>query len=201
MSEGIREESPLVERITAERKAASPAAPGVTLRERPFLGYVNLRGEPDDDGFLEAVESVAGTAVPLEPNTVIEGGRCTTIWLGPNEWYVVTPAGAEADVVARLEQALAGRHFAVNDVSGNYTTIDLEGPNARDVLEKGCTLDLHPRAFARGHCAQTLLAHAGVLLRPRGGDSYELVVRRSFADYVFVWIEDAAGEYGMAVVD
>lgn len=201
MSEAIREESPLVERITPERKAASPDDPGVTLRERPFLGYINLRGDPDDSAFLETVKDVTGVDLPLEPNTVIEGARCTTIWLGPDEWYVVTAAGEEREVVPRLEEALAGRHFAVNDVSGNYTTIELWGPHARDVLEKGCTLDPHPRTFGRGQCAQALLAHAGMLLRPCGDDSFELVVRRSFADYVFVWLEDAAGEYGMAVVD
>lgn len=201
MSEGVREESPLVERITPERKAASPAEAGVTLRERPFLGYINLRGDPDDGAFLEAVKGATGVDLPLEPNTVIEDGRCTTIWLGPDEWYLVTPAGGERDFLARLEEALAGRHCAVNDVTGNYTTIDLEGPDARDVLEKGCTLDLHPRAFARGQCAQTLLAHAGILIRPGGDGSFELVVRRSFADYVFVWLEDAAAEHGMAVVD
>lgn len=201
MSETVREESPLVERVTPERKAASPADPGVVLRERPFLGYINLRGDAADSGFLEAVKGVVGVGLPLEPNTAIEDGQCTAIWLGPDEWYVVTPAGAERDLAARLDEALAGRHFAVNDVTGNYTTIDLEGPNARDVLEKGCTLDLHPRAFGKGQCAQTLLAHAGVLIRPGGEGSFELIVRRSFADYVFVWLEDAAAEHGMAVVD
>lgn len=201
MSDGIREESPLVERLTPERRAASPAEPGVMLRERPFLGYVNLRGDPGDGAFLETVKSVTDIDLPLEPNTIIEGGQYTAIWLGPNEWYLVTPPGDERDVVARLEEALAGRHFALNDVTGNYTTIDLEGPKARHVLEKGCTLDLHPRAFGRGQCAQSLLAHAGILVRPGGDGSFELVVRRSFADYVFVWLEDAAAEYGMAVLD
>lgn len=201
MSEGIREESPLVERITPERKAASPEDAGVTLRERPFLGYINLRGDADDSAFLEAVRDIVGVDLPLEPNTIIEGAQRTTIWLGPNEWYVVTLAGMERELVARLEEALAGRHFAVNDVTGNYTTIVLAGPRAREVLEKGCTLDLHPRAFTSGQCAQTLLAHAGMLVRPQGDGSFELVVRRSFADYVFVWLEDAAEEYGMAVAD
>lgn len=201
MSEGVRQESPLVERITPERKAASPAEPGVTLRERAFRGYINLRGDSDDSAFLEATREVLGIDLPLEPNTVIEGARTTTIWLGPNEWYVVTPAGEEREVVARLEEVLAGRHFAVNDVTGYYTTIVLEGPSARAVLEKGCTLDLHPRAFTRGQCAQTLLAHAGMLVRPCGERAFELVVRRSLADYVFVWLEDAAEEYGLAVAD
>jgi sarcosine oxidase subunit gamma len=203
MSEAIRQESPLVERITPERKAASPADAGVTLRERPFLGCVNLRGNPEDARFVDAVQGVLGVAPPTEPNTVAENGDITVFWLAPTEWFVRTGAGGERDLITRLEEALSGQHVATNDVTGNFTTVELSGPHARDVLEKGCTLDLHPRAFASGQCAQTLLSHAGILIRPlEDGQAFELVVRRSFADYTFVWLEDAALEYGgMAVSD
>ncbi|MEF8833587.1 MAG: sarcosine oxidase subunit gamma family protein [Halofilum sp. (in: g-proteobacteria)] len=201
MSEAIRQESPLVERITPERKAASPAEAGITLRERPFLGCVNLRGNPEDAGFTDAVRGVLGVDLPTEPNTVVESGDITVFWLAPTEWFVRTAADGERDLIARLEEALAGQHIATNDVTGNFTTVELSGPHARDVLEKGCTLDLHPRAFAPGQCAQTLLSHAGILIRPTpDGHGFEIVVRRSFADYAFVWLEDAAVEYGgMAV--
>ncbi len=203
MSEAIRQESPLVERITPERKAASPAEAGVTLRERPFLGCVNLRGDPQDANFTDAVQGVLGAALPTEPNTVVENGDTTVFWLAPTEWFIRTGANAERDLIARLEEALAGQYIATNDVTGNFTTIELSGPHARDVLEKGCTLDLHPRAFGPGQCAQTLLSHAGILIRPTpDGQVFELVVRRSFADYAFVWLEDAAVEYGgMALSD
>ena len=204
MSEAIRAESPLVERITPERKAAAPAEAGVTLRERPFLGYLNLRGNPDDGVFLEAVEGVLGVGLPTDPNTVQEGDAVRAFWLGPDEWLLVTAAGEETGVRDRLEESLSGRSFAVCDVTGYYTAVELTGEHARDVLEKGCTLDLHPRAFGAGQCAQTLLSHAGILLRPLGEAAdagFELIVRRSFADYAFVWIEDAAEEFGLAVKD
>lgn len=201
MSEAIRQESPLVERITPERRAAAPAEAGITLRERAFLGCVNLRGNPEDESFTDAVKGVLGVALPTEPNTVVEQGDITVFWLAPTEWFVRTSVDGERDLIARLEEALAGQHIATNDVTGNFTTVELSGPHARDVLEKGCTLDLHPRAFAPGQCAQTLLSHAGILIRPiMDGQAFEIVVRRSFADYAFVWLEDAAVEYGgMAV--
>lgn len=197
MSEAIRQESPLVERITPERKAASHAEAVVTLRERPFLGCINLRGDPQDARFTDAVQGVLGLALPIETNTVVDSGDLTVFWLAPTEWFIRTAADAERDLIDRLEKALAGQHIATNDVTGNFTTVELSGPHARDVLEKGCTLDLHPRAFAPGQCAQTLLSHAGILIRPTPDEQgFELVVRRSFADYTFVWVEDAAVEYG-----
>jgi len=200
MSEQSRQQSPLVERITDERRAQSPADAGITLRERPFLGYINLRGNVADPAFADAVRGVTALDLPTDPNTFVENERFTVIWLGPDEWYIVAPAGEEMDVAAQLEEALAGQHFAVNDLASGLTTVRVNGQNARELLQKGCTLDLHPRAFGEGQCAQTLVAKAGVLILFRGDEpSFDLVVRRSFADYLFLWIEDAAGEYGLTV--
>jgi sarcosine oxidase subunit gamma len=203
MSEAIRAESPLVERITPERKSGSPSNPGVTFRSRPFWGYVNLRGHSGDQAFVDAVEGVLGGKLPVEPNTISEGKGVRAYWLGPNEWLLVTGQDGQIDLRDRLEAALTEVSSAVCDVTGYYTAIELEGPNARDALEKGCTLDMHPRVFLPGQCAQTLLSHAIIVLRPTSatGDGFEIIARRSFADYVFVYLEDAAEEFGMAVTD
>ncbi|MGW0201911.1 sarcosine oxidase subunit gamma family protein, partial [Nonomuraea sp. NPDC003201] len=58
----------------------------------------------------------------------------------------------------------------------------------------GCALDLHPRAFGPGRCAQTMLARAQVVLVPRE-DGFLVLVRSSFAAYLAEWLLDAAAEY------
>ena len=200
MSDPMRQQSPLVERITDERRSESVTEPGVTLRERPFLGYINLRGDHGDEAFGKAVRGVIDLDLPAQPNTFVENERFAAIWLGPNEWYVVARPGEESATVEALEQALTGQHCAINDLSSGLTTINLSGARVRDLLYKGCTLDLHPRSFGEGRCAQTLVAKAGAVLVYRGEQpSIDLIVRRSFADYLFLWIEDAAHEYGLAV--
>ena len=69
------------------------------------------------------------------------------------------------------------------------------------MLAKGCPLDLHPLVFRPGDCAQTLLAKANIIIRcVDDSSSYELIVRRSFADYAALWLHDAALEYGCTVV-
>ena len=71
---------------------------------------------------------------------------------------------------------------------------------ARDLLAKGCTLDLHPRAFKVGACAQTGLARAGAILHlVDEAPTFEITILRSFADYMWVWLADAAEEYGVAL--
>lgn len=197
MSESVRRESPLV-RFDAARRAAD-AAPGeaeVMLGERPFLGHLNLRGDAADAQFVSAVSEVLGVAPPLEPNTVAEQGEHALLWLGPDEWLVLTPPDAQGGVLERLRGALADRFAAVTDVSGGQTVITLSGRRAREVLAKGCTLDLHPRAFGPGRCAQSRIAKSAALIRQTDeSPAFEIVVRRSFADYLWQWLEDAAREY------
>ena len=64
------------------------------------------------------------------------------------------------------------------------------------MLAKGCALDLHPRAFVPGRCAQTLLARAQVILEQLDDEpAYRLLVRGSFAGYVATWLLDAMEEF------
>ena len=174
---------------------------GVVISERPFLGHLNLRGDPAAAAFTSAAGAVLGLALPTEPNTTAEAGGLLALWLGPDEWLVVTPPDAQAALRQSLEAALDGMHVSITDGTGGQTVITLGGPNARDVLAKGCPLDLHPAVFRPGDCAQTLLAKANVTLRcVDDTPSYELIVRRSFTDYAALWLQDASLEYGCAVV-
>src|SRR5215218_1107140 len=83
------------------------------------------------------------------PGQAISDGERTTLCLGPDEWLVLGPDGTETDIERDLRDAIvrAGGWGAVTDVSGARTTFVLSTPHARHVLAKGCSLDLHPRAF------------------------------------------------------
>lgn len=173
----------------------------VTLCERPYRGQLLLRGEVSDAGFATAIAQVLGVGLPMEPNTSASAKRCTALWLGPDEWLIIVPDGCETETLSALTAALSGRHHAVTDVSDGGAVIGLAGARARDVLMKGCSLDLHPRAFAAGQCAQTRLARCHVLLHQiEATPTYDVYTQRSFADYVWRWLEDAAREYNVAVV-
>jgi sarcosine oxidase subunit gamma len=168
------------------------------------LGHLNLRGDPADARFVEGVEGVLQQPLPVVPNTVSDGDH-RIFWLGPDEWLVSTPRAGLAALVADLDSALEGLHAAVNDLGGGQVLLRLQGAACREALAAGCTLDLHPRAFAPGRCAQTGLARAAVLLAPLGDpdasgseDGMDLVVRLSFADYLLDWLAAMAGERGLA---
>ena len=156
---------------------------GVTLadglRELPFLAQLDIR------------TPTPPTSLPTAPNTVAGDATRAALWLGPDEWLVVGPPGSEP----QLEAEFLADGATVVDVSANRTTLELRGTRARELLEFGCAIDLHPRAFGPGRCAQTLLARANVVIwfvTNEPEPTYRLFVRPSFAVYVAAWLADAA---------
>ena len=156
------------------------------VREIDGLRLTVLRG--GDAGFHAAVAGVLGAGLPETPNRAAGGA----LWLGPDEWLVVS----DADIAGPLEEALAGQHCAIVDVSEARAVLELSGPGATDLLASGCRLDLE--ALRPGSCAQTALARAHMLLEPREGGVWRLYVGRSFEAYALAWIEDAIALQAMS---
>ena len=50
-----------------------------------------------------------------------------------------------------------------------------------------------------GRVVQTTFAKASAAVSNRSDGSYDLVIRRSFADYVAQWLLDAGGEFGCRI--
>ena len=201
MSERLRRRSPLNEFQATAGPLPRPTRVGVCLTEYPCLGHLNLRGNPNDPAFRETVQRCLGTPLPLQPNTVSQNGTLTALWLGPDEWLLLIPPSREGELARALRDALRDFFFAVTDVTDGQTILRISGAHAIDVLRKGCTLDLHPRTFGPGRCAQTLINKVGVLIRcVDSSPSFDLIVRRSFGEYLALWLKDAATQYGFAVI-
>jgi sarcosine oxidase subunit gamma len=189
-------------RATADQDKADDI--GAQMGERPFRGIVNLRGPAADEAFGAAAQTALGVALPVAPNTTASAGEVTVLWLAPDEWWVVTPGEGPA-MADKLRRGLEGVRSAVTDVSESRTCIEVRGPRARDLLVKGCPLDLHPRVFAKGECAQCHLAKTMMTLHmtdddeDQDGPAFDLYVLNSFAEYLWLWLEDAAREYGLKV--
>lgn len=180
----------------ASRFAELPASTAIS--EEPFVTMVDLWVEPSGPGGAAAA-GVLGTALPTAPSTCIDGPDTTVIWFGPDEWLVTSTARAGEELEAALRDAIAEHRGAAVDVSAQRTTVRLRGEHARDVLAKGCSLDLHPSVFGAGSAAQTTLGLAAVVLIPLDdtGTDYRILVRSSFAGYLADWLLDAAEEFGV----
>jgi len=152
-----------------------------TWERVPRLSQVNLRLDPS------AADRVS-FPLPLQPNTAWESGSRAALWLGPDEWLLVGPADAGRWILEEIDTALGGTHHSVVDVGANRVALDLRGPGVAALLSKGCSLDLHPRVWTVGSCAQTMMAKAPVILHERE-ETTRILVRTSFADYLIDWLK------------
>lgn len=198
MSETVMQ-SPLIQSRWLSDSNALVQDAGVCLGERPFCSHINVRGRPQQSGFLQTLGDSVGAELPGECNRVVFAGQRMVFCLGPDEWLIVGEPGQESALGATVRNALGDHVAAVTEISSGQTIIQISGPQARALLAHGCPIDLHPGAFGKGQCAQTLLAKAGVLLWPISDESLELIVRRSFADYLWSWLKDAGAQYGLAI--
>jgi sarcosine oxidase subunit gamma len=99
-----------------------------------------------------------------------------------------------------LEQNLReslNAHVAIVDVSGGYTRLELTGADVRLVLRKSTGYDVHPENFPPGKVVNTIFAKAQATLRCMAEDQYEILVRRSYSDYLWLWLQRAGKEYAM----
>jgi sarcosine oxidase subunit gamma len=170
----------------------------IQVRIQADLGHINLRGATANPDFLAAVATVLRQELPLETNMMTMGDH-RVFWLGPDEWQIVTAVDNTDGLVTRLREALPGLHASVSDLTGGQIAMHISGPGVLDVLAKGSTLDLTPAGFEMGACAQSGLAKTSMLIG-RIDDAepvFEIIVRRSFADYVVRWLNHAAADYGV----
>ena len=174
----------------------SAAEARVHVRVVSDRGFLNLRLDPRNGTAAEAAR-ILGQPLPPASSTCTEGVH-RVYWLGPDEWLVETGANRAAELISELSEALAGRPAAVNDVSGGHVSLRVSGADARTVLAKGCTLDLHPREFGPGQCARTSLAKTTVVLGVADdAPAYTVIAGRSSSDYLCRWLTHAARPHGV----
>ena len=177
MAEAIRIH-PLEDRIFASNKTS--LAP-VAAMER-----VSLRA---DEKATIALGKAIGTTLPVNPSTSTTKAGTTALWIGPDEWLVIAKAGTGLD--AKLN-AVKGHLYSAVSVDHRNTAISVSGANAVETLNSGCPRDLSLEAFPVGACSRTILGKSEIILWRTGESEFQVECWRSFSDYVWKFLVDAA---------
>jgi sarcosine oxidase subunit gamma len=163
----------------------------VVIAERPGLALVQVLARPGQE---QAVAARLG--FDPAPGRASETPAGTALWLAPGTWMVVAQDAEDGGLCRRLRERLGDR-AAVVDQSHGRAVLRLAGPRSRDVLAKGCRLDLHPRVFTPRMCAQTVIAQIGVLLHQCDETpTYDLYVFPGYALAFLEWLTSSAAEFG-----
>jgi len=179
------------------------AAKTVTLKRTHPLdgraaGGANVSIQPAADAFrlalrapeksVAALSKALGVKLPVRPKTSAVSGARSALWLGPDEWLVIDTGKVDPNADIAKSRVL---HSAV-DVSHRNCAIVVSGAAAADVFNAGCPLDLSLAAFPAGAATRTVLGKIEVVLMRTGADTFRVECWRSFADYAFTYLADAA---------
>ncbi len=170
---------------------------GVLLQEDKLAGHLLIRGNRDDEAFNIAINNVLGTGLPKTLQCIYVD-ELSIRWVSPDEWLVICAGDKVYELEKRLRAAVQG-HYAIVNVSGGQTLLVLSGDNVRDVLMKSTAYDVDDSNFPVGKVVTSTLAKSQAIICRRNEDVWELVIRRSFADYIWLWLEDASREFGLVV--
>ncbi len=147
------------------------------------------------------VEAQFGVALPARPVRVRNGSvafACTA----PGVWFA-SQEGVSNAFAASLRQSLRGV-ASVTDQSDGYALLRLSGPSLQTVLSRMVPIDLHPRAFACGDVAASVVGHIGILLwrlddAADGMPRFEIALFRSLVESFWHALSEAAAESGLAI--
>ena len=198
MSNSIQVESPL-HHAQLDHLIGQTNTDGIVLHEAKLLGHLNLRGNAQDADFLAGVQEALGVALPISPCSSAKSELAQIMWLAPDEWLIVVASGSEYEIEQKLRSYLKG-HFAVSDISGAQTILELSGSNVIELMKKSTGYDLHLDSFPVGKVVGTTFAKAGAHILRVSEDKFQLVIRRSFSDYIWLWIQQGSKEYGLTIV-
>jgi sarcosine oxidase subunit gamma len=113
--------------------------------------------------------------------------------LGPGEWLAISDAIAGPTLEDRLRRHVGGQNIAAVDLSCALKALRVDGLAARELLAKGCGLDLHPNFFPAGRATRTRLAQLAVIVDCVDPTSrFDLYVGRSYLTWLRSWLVDAS---------
>lgn len=188
--------SPLHHFALSEHAQVANDTNGVWANELPLLGYISLRGNSSNKKFTDAFKKAAGIPLPTTPSSLVKADWGSILWLSPDEWLIVCNRHHHGKLLMDLQLALVGIHSQVVDNSGGYTSLVVTGKNATEVLHHCTVYDL--AALTKGRVVGTTFGKTNVIISQLES-GYVLVLRRSFADYIWQYFERSASPYGLGI--
>ncbi len=167
-----------------------------SMKEKTPVAKINLRGDLENKDFASKAGKILGMILPKEACSTSTKEKITCLWLGPNEWLLVSndtvdKKSNDYELEKILFKDISNANLgAVTNVSDHYTIFNLTGSNIFEVLSKGSPFDFKSENFGDNKVVQTILNHVDVTIHKKTKEDVDLYVRRSFSDHLWAWIKD-----------
>ena len=128
-----------------------------------------------------------------EAQKVVASENLRILWNSPKNWLVVSK---KKELFSEILKNFNDSDFAVTDLSHSKAIIEIEGPNVKEVLKKGCPFNFN--IFSKNMCINSSYNGISFLVdmiedNPEKARIFSL---RSFGESMYHSITDASLEYG-----
>ena len=131
--------------------------------------------------------------LPLESPKVIMNKETRILWNAPRTWLIIS---SKKNIVSSIKDKCDNENFAVTDISHSRAVIQIKGLQAKEVLKKGCPININE--IQVNNCAGTVFNGITVVVDfvNNNPDTFNLLALRSFGETFYHHVTDAALEFG-----
>ena len=136
---------------------------------------------------------IEGLGFPIENSKVESNKETRILWSAPRTWFVISK---KENIINNIKEKCTDENFAITDISHSRAVIQIKGLEAREILKKGCPLNINE--FKTNNCAGTVFHGISIVvdLIDNNPDTFNLLTLRSFGESFYHHITDAALEFG-----
>ena len=135
--------------------------------------------------------------LPIENSKVASNKETRILWNAPKTWLIIS---SKENIIDIIKGKCSEENFAITDISHSRAVIQIKGAQAREVLKKGCPLNISE--FEINNCAGSVFHGITIVIDciNDNPDTFNLLTLRSFGESFYHHITDAALEFGYVCV-
>ena len=130
---------------------------------------------------------------PEENSKVTTNKKTRILWNAPRTWLIISN---KENIIEIIKGKCSEENFAITDISHSRAVIQIKGAQAREVLKKGCPLNISE--FEINNCAGSVFHGITIVVDciNVNPDTFNLLTLRSFGESFYHHITDACLEFG-----
>ena len=131
--------------------------------------------------------------IPTQSSNVKSNKETRILWSAPRTWLITSN---NDKIKNEIEKNFDDENFAITDISHSKTVVQIKGLNSREVLKKGCPLNIND--LKKNNCAGSVFHGISIIVDciDNEPDCFNFLTLRSFGESFYHHITDAALEFG-----
>ena len=136
---------------------------------------------------------IDGLNLTDEALTVNSNDDTRILWNGPKNWLLIS---TKKDLIKDIKQSFKEEKFAVTDLSNSKAVIELQGKNLKEILKKGCPINVNE--MRKNNSFNSIFHNISITVDiiDDNPEKIRILTLRSFGESLHHSITDACLEYG-----